>query len=137
MPTGIRRSSASSGNLPRDGLRPTIPLQAAGIRIEPPPSLACAIGTAPAATNAPDPEDEAPAVWSVFHGLRTGPRRGCSAAALNPNSDSRVLPRHTGPVARYNSVNSPSAAAGCGAHASAPRIVGNPATSMLSLMKVG
>lgn len=76
MPTGIRRSSGSSGNRPRDGLSPTRPLQEAGMRIEPPPSLAWAMGTTPAATNAPEPEDEAPAVWSVSHGLRTGPSRG-------------------------------------------------------------
>ena len=37
-------------------------LQAAGIRIDPPPSFACAIGTTPAATNAPEPDDDAPAV---------------------------------------------------------------------------
>ena len=49
------------------------------MRIEPPPSLACAIGTTPAATNAAEPDDDAPAVWSGFHGLRTGPIRGCSA----------------------------------------------------------
>src|ERR1700722_11155188 len=34
----------------REGLRPTRPLHEAGMRIEPPPSLACAIGTSPAAT---------------------------------------------------------------------------------------
>src|ERR1700730_9938979 len=137
MPTGIRRSSASSGNRPREGLSPTIPLQAAGIRIEPPPSLAWAIGTTPAATNAPEPEDEAPAVGSVSHGLRTGPSRGCSADALNPNSDSCVLPTDVGPVARNTRVNSPSATAFWGVHASVPRIVGWPATSTLSLTNVG
>ena len=52
----------SSGNRPRDGFSPTSPLHDAGIRIDPPPSLACAIGTTPAATNAPDPDDDAAAV---------------------------------------------------------------------------
>ncbi len=56
--------------------------------MDPPPSFACAMGTAPAATKAPDPDDDAPAVCSGFHGLRTGPSLGCSAEALNPNSDS-------------------------------------------------
>src|SRR6202789_2947072 len=118
MPTGIRRSSASSGNLPRDGLRPTIPLQAAGIRIEPPPSLACAIGTTPAATKAAEPDDDAPAVWSVFHGLRTAPSLGCSAEALKPYSDIWVLPSGVIPVARYIRANSLSASARRGGHAS-------------------
>ena len=63
-------------------MSPTSPLHDAGIRIDPPPSLACAIGTTPAATKAPEPDDDAPAVWSVFHGLRTGPSLGCSAEAL-------------------------------------------------------
>jgi hypothetical protein len=62
MRSGICRISLSSGSRPLDGLRPTKPLQDAGIRMEPPPSLAWAIGTTPAATNAPDPDDDAPAV---------------------------------------------------------------------------
>ena len=41
---------------------PSTPQQAAGIRIEPPPSLAWAMGTTPAATKAPEPDEEAPAV---------------------------------------------------------------------------
>ncbi len=89
------------------GFNPTNPLQDAGIRIEPPPSLACATGTTPAATNAADPDDDAPAVWFGFHGFRTGPIRGCSAAALNPNSDSCVLPSGINPVARNARAKSP------------------------------
>src|ERR1700733_8859196 len=107
------------------------------MRIDPPPSLACAIGTAPAATKAPDPDDDAPAVWSVFHGLRTAPSRGCSAEALNPYSDIWVLPSGVIPVARYILAKSLSAVAGRGAHASVPRMVGSPATSTLSLTNVG
>ena len=71
----------------------------------------------------------------MFHGLRTGPSRGL-AAALKPNSDIWVLPSEVSPVARYNRVNSPSATASCGAHASAPT-VSWPATSTLSLRNVG
>ena len=46
--------------LPRLGLSPTRPHSLAGTRIEPPPSLACATGTIPAATAAADPPDEPP-----------------------------------------------------------------------------
>ena len=75
--------------------------------MDPPPSLACAMGTTPAATNAAEPDDDAPAVCSGFHGLRTGPILGCSAEPLNPNSDICVLPKriqsgaqiHPGPCA--------------------------------------
>ena len=45
---------------PRLGLSPTRPHSLAGTRIEPPPSLACATGTIPAATAAADPPDEPP-----------------------------------------------------------------------------
>ena len=52
-PTGIR---------PRVGLSPIRPLKLAGIRIEPPPSLAAAIGTIPEATVAAAPPLEPPAL---------------------------------------------------------------------------
>ena len=90
--TGICRFILSWASRSRVGLRPTSPLTAAGIRIEPPPSLPCASGTAPAATQAAVPADEAPACAPVSHGERTGPRRGCSADGLKPNSESWVLP---------------------------------------------
>ena len=45
---------------PRVGLSPTSPHSLAGMRMEPPPSLACATGTRPAATAAADPPDEPP-----------------------------------------------------------------------------
>lgn len=44
---GRVRPSSLATSLPRVALRPTSPQQAAGMRMEPPPSLACAIGTAP------------------------------------------------------------------------------------------
>ena len=94
--TGISRLPLSVGVRPRVGLRPTSPQQAAGIRIEPPPSLACDIGTAPAATNAAEPADEAPEVCPVCHGLRTGSSSTNSALGLKPNSESRVLPSTVG-----------------------------------------
>ena len=40
-------------------------MQPAGIRIEPPPSFACAIGTAPLATKTAEPAEEAPEVLAV------------------------------------------------------------------------
>ena len=43
------------------------------MRIEPPPSLACAIGTIPAATAAAEPPLDPPVEWSVSQGLRAGP----------------------------------------------------------------
>src|SRR5690606_2823036 len=83
MPTGIDRVSLSARSRPRVGLSPTSPHTAAGIRIDPPPSLAWAIGTTPAATNAAEPADEAPEEWAVDQGLRTGSAAGYSALAEN------------------------------------------------------
>ena len=56
----------------RLGLRPTRPQLEAGMRIEPPPSLAWAIGTMPAATAAPEPPLEPPVERSRSQGLRVG-----------------------------------------------------------------
>ena len=54
------------------------------MRIDPPPSLAWANGTMPAATAAADPPLEPPGVRDVSHGLRVGPpgqRFGCGHTA--------------------------------------------------------
>ena len=48
------------------------------MRIEPPPSLAWAIGTMPEATAAAEPPEEPPVVRSGFQGLRQGPKRSDS-----------------------------------------------------------
>src|SRR5215813_2852881 len=68
-------ASGPMGLRARVGLRPKSPQQDAGIRIEPPPSVACAIGTMPAATAAAEPPLEPPALWSRFQGFRVGPNR--------------------------------------------------------------
>src|SRR2546426_9126526 len=55
---------------PREGFKPTSPHSLAGIRIDPPPSLACAAGTSPAATAAAEPPLEPPVERLVSHGVR-------------------------------------------------------------------
>ena len=76
----------------------------AGMRIEPPPSLACAAGTMPAATAAAEPPLEPPALWSRFHGLRVGPNASGSVVGSRPSSGVLVRPRMTSPAARNLSV---------------------------------
>ena len=71
---------------PKLGLRPTIPDNAAGIRIEPPASEPSAIGTQPVATATAEPPDEPPAVQFEFQGLRVGPQRGLSVKLECANS---------------------------------------------------
>src|ERR1700693_1481197 len=66
--------SGPRGLRARVGLSPKTPQHEAGRRIEPPPSLAWAIATMPAATAAADPPLEPPVVRAVSQGLRLGPK---------------------------------------------------------------
>src|SRR6476620_10840765 len=58
---------------PRLGFNPTSPHSLAGTRMDPPPSLAWAIGTMRAATADAEPPDEPPVECAGFQGLRHGP----------------------------------------------------------------
>ena len=64
--------SGPSDVRPRLVLRPTSPLAAPGMRIDPPPSSEWPTGTAPAATSAAVPPLEPPALRVRSHGLRVG-----------------------------------------------------------------
>jgi hypothetical protein len=55
---------------------PTKPVKLAGVRIEPPPSLAVPKGTMPAATAAAVPPLDPPGVQLWSHGLRVTPSNG-------------------------------------------------------------
>ena len=85
---------------PREGLSPKSPQHDAGMRIEPPPSVACAAGTSPAASAAAAPPLEPPGVRSVFHGFRVAPLSSDSVNATVPNSGVFVLPTMTKPASR-------------------------------------
>jgi hypothetical protein len=71
---------------------------AAGIRIDPPPSLACAIGSTPLATSAAAPPEEPPVECSGLQGLRVGGPNSGSVVAVMPSSGVAVLPRLIIPV---------------------------------------
>ena len=70
------RVTPNVGIRPYVGLRPGRPHEAAGPRIDPPPSLAVPNGIAPAATDAAVPPLDPPGVRSVFQGLRVTPWSG-------------------------------------------------------------
>src|SRR5262245_29265059 len=96
---------------PRDGFNPTSPQCAAGMRIEPPPSLACATGTKPAATAAAAPPLDPPALWPGFHGLWVGGNASGSVVGRMASSGVLVRPSDTSPAAlsfcvRYASADS-------------------------------
>src|SRR5206468_12340525 len=85
---------------PRDGFKPTRPHSLAGMRIEPPPSFACAAGTSPAATDAAEPPLEPPVERLGSHGFLVGPYASGSVVGSVPISGVVVLPRSTKPAAR-------------------------------------
>src|SRR5579875_40170 len=74
----------------RVGFKPTRPHSLAGMRMEPPPSLAWATATMPLATAAAEPPDEPPVEWSVFHGLRAGGKLFGSVVTVVPISGTLV-----------------------------------------------
>ena len=71
----------------------------AGIRMEPPPSPACASGTMPLATAAAEPPLEPPGVRVVSHGLCVGPWATDSVVVIKPSSGVLVFPTITKPAA--------------------------------------
>ena len=135
--TGRRSSSGRSTSRPRLGLSPTSPQHAAGIRMEPPPSFACAIGTTPAATSAADPPLEPPAERVGSHGLRVAPYRSDSVVAVSPNSGSVVLASGTIPSRSICATHGELDRAGRSATAREPCPVGKPARSSLSFTTDG
>ena len=76
----------------------TTPLAAAGMRVEPPPSVATPIGPMPAATATAAPPLEPAEVRSALQALRVRPNSGESVSALWPNSGVVVLPNRMAPA---------------------------------------
>src|SRR5262245_48215555 len=118
--------SGPHGTRPRLGLRPTRPQQAAGIRMDPAPSLPWATGTAPAATRAAAPPLDPPTPRSRSHGLRVGPYLTDSVEKLIAISGTVVRPRVTRPAARKRAIRSLSRRATAPRRARLPRENGIP-----------
>ncbi len=111
------------------GFSPTSPQHDAGMRIEPPPSLAWAIGTSPAATAAADPPLEPPGVRVRSHGLCVGPQASGSVVGSEPSSGLFVRPAVTNPAAlnRWTRVVSISDTGSVAASGAQPLLIGCPA----------
>ena len=77
---------------PRDGFSPNSPQQDAGMRIDPPPSLAWAKGTTPAAVAAAAPPDDPPEDRDRSQGFRVGPKPVGSVVGRKPYSGVEDLP---------------------------------------------
>ena len=91
-PPHVSEANGPTGVLARVGLRPNSPQQEAGIRIDPPPSLAPAMGTIPAATAAALPPEEPPLVLRRFQGFFVIPPTIDSVVGSKPSSGTRVEP---------------------------------------------
>ena len=85
---------------------------AAGIRIDPPPSLPWLKGQTPAAVIDEAPPDEPPGEWRGFQGLRVVPCNGESVSAFQPNSGVVLLPMIGMPAARRRAAIGASSSAG-------------------------
>ena len=70
---GQPRKPGIFGISPNVGLRPVVPQNADGMRMDPPPSVPIPSGTMPLATEAAAPPLEPPAVWLGSRGLRVSP----------------------------------------------------------------
>ena len=68
----------SCGTTPADCFNPTTPLQAAGMRVDPPASVPTPIGQTPAASATAAPPEEPPLVRSADQALRVRPNSGAS-----------------------------------------------------------
>ena len=101
--------------------------------MEPPPSVACAIGRPRAATTAADPPDEPPGERSLRHGFTVAPPKAGSVVGASPNSLVLLRPTITSPARRMRATAALSAAAtGCWAKNFDPNVVGVPAQSAMS-----
>src|SRR5215213_5420791 len=77
-----------------------MPHQEAGPRMEPPVSVPIAAMASPAATAAPEPDDEPPGSRAVFQRLRAGGQGRSKEAPPIANSQVESLPRITAPASR-------------------------------------
>ncbi len=120
------------------GLSPTSPQKAAGILIEPPPSVPVASGVIPVMSATALPPEDPPGDHSGAHGLRVSPNSRLAVKPSNANSGTLVFPTTIAPAARRRATASQSlVAGGASARRSDPKVVGIPEQSSLSLTSSG
>src|SRR5262249_35633295 len=113
------------------------PPNAAGIRIDPPPSVPRWILPMPRTTAATAPPEDPPGVLRVSHGLRVTPVSGLSVTAFHPNSGIVVLPMRIALCSRTRATAGASRVDGASDVSLDPNRAGMPATRMLSLTPTG
>src|SRR5262249_45741403 len=132
-PSGVR----SCGTRPSVCLKPTTPQHAAGMRLDPPPSVPMPIGASPAATAAAAPPEDPPGVRDQSHGFAGRPKSGASVKHLWPNSGVADLPTRIEPAAFSRATAGESEAGTLSASAQEPKVVRTPAVLTRSLTANG
>src|SRR5471030_1978640 len=112
---------------------PTTPLAAAGMRVEPPPSVATARGARPLATAQAAPPLDPAHERCALHALRVLPYSGASVNALWPYSGVVVLPTRIAPAAFRRAIAAASAFGTFSAKMRDPYVVRTPSVSIRSL----
>jgi hypothetical protein len=125
------------GMRPREHLRPTVPQNDDGTRMDPPPSLPVASGVMRAASAAAEPPLEPPTVRVGSHGLFVMPVRGLSVMECMPNSGVVVLPSRIAPAAFKRCQIRPSSSGTWSAKWREPKVVRTPAVGVRSLTAIG
>ena len=116
---------------------PKQPVKAAGMRIEPPPSVPSCSAPMPSTADATAPLDEPPVVMRVSQGLRVRPVSGLSLVAFQPYSGMVVLPRKTAPCSRIRATAGESMVCGASEVSFEPKRAGMPAIRKLSFTPSG
>src|ERR1019366_3060456 len=94
------------GTRPGEGRKPTTEQKLAGLRSEPPRSLASAMDSLPQASATPAPPLEPPQVFDGSQGFRVGPKMGLNVCDPAPNSGVLVLPMLIAPARCVRSTRS-------------------------------
>jgi hypothetical protein len=114
-----------------------MPQNAAGIRIEPAPSLPWASGPRPAATAAAAPPLDPPGVLARFQGLKEGPNTRFPESPFQPSSGVFVFPNMTAPAAYNRSTMGESSSGIQPGSINEPRAVRMPRVGVRSLIETG
>src|SRR5215212_11811472 len=125
------------GTKPNDCLSPKMPQNAAGMRIEPAPSLPCARGPRPAATAAAAPPLGPPGVFSRSQGLNDGPNTRFPESPFQPSSGVLVFPSITAPAVYNRSTTGASSLGTQSGSINEPRAVRMPRVGVRSLIDIG
>src|ERR1039458_5271295 len=135
-------TTLAAGIVPTAGFSPTTPLSDAGQVIEPSVSVPTERGDSPAATAAPEPDEEPPALRSRRYGFVVSPPTADQplverAERRFAHSERFVAASTTIPASRRRRTKGASSRTGGLGGEVAPAVPGNPIASMLSLMTTG